>query len=101
MLRGTAAFALVALGSCFQQRFRNTFQGFVFVRIDWLRTLFLRLRFLGVRTFLKVLLSLIPLIITNIITLPLIALFVFGFVIVVLVLFLQASLICAANLFEQ
>ena len=102
MLRRTAAFALVALGSCFQQRFRNAFQGFAFVRIDRLRTLLLRSRFLGVRTFLKVLLSLIPLIITNvIIMLPLIVLFVFGFVIVVLVLFLQASLRCAADLFEQ
>jgi hypothetical protein len=101
MVRGTAALALVALGSCFQQRFRNTFQGFAFVYIDRLRTLLLRSRFLGVRTFLKVLLSLIPLVITIIIMLPLIVLFVFGLVIVVMVLFLQASLICAADLFEQ
>ena len=100
MLRRTAAFALIALGSCFQQRFHNAFQCFAFVCIDRLRTLLLRSRFLGVRTFLKVLLSLIPFIITNVITLPLIVLLVFGFVIVVLVLFLQAAPIWVAD-FEQ
>ena len=101
MLRRTAALALVPLGSCFQQRFRNAFKGFAYVRIDRLRTLLLPPRFLGVRTFLKVLLSLIPLI-TIVITPPLILL-VFGFVILVMVfvLFLQASLVCSTNLFEQ
>ena len=101
MLRITTAFTFVTLGSCFQQRFRNAFQGFAFVHIDRLWTLLLCSRFLGVRTFLKVLLSLIPLIITIIIMLPLIVLFVFGFVIVVMVLLLQASLIRAADLSEQ
>jgi hypothetical protein len=101
MVWGTAVLALVALGSCFQQRFRNTFQGFTFVYIDRLRTLLLCSRFLGVRTFLTVLLSLIRLVITIIITLPVIVLFVFVLVIVVMVLFLQASFIGAADVFEQ
>jgi hypothetical protein len=42
-----------------------------------------------------------PLNITNIITLPLIAHFVFGFVIIVQVISLQVSLVCAADLFKQ
>jgi hypothetical protein len=101
MLRQTTALTLVVLGSCFQQRFGNTFHGFAFVRIDRLRTLLLCSRVLGVRTFLKVLRSLISHIITNVITLPFIVLFALGFVIVVLVLVLQAFLICAADLYEQ
>jgi hypothetical protein len=99
MLRGTAVLALIVVGSCFQQRFRNDFQGFAFVYIDRFRTLLLRSWFLGVRMVFKVFLSLIPL--TIIMTLPLIVPFVFGLVVVVMVRFLQASLICAANLFQQ
>jgi hypothetical protein len=56
-----------------------------FVYIDRFGTLVLRLRFLKVKTIIKVLLSLIPHIITIIITLPLVVYFIFGLVIDVMV----------------